>query len=72
MTIKGWSLKRPPRVVDSTGMDFREDQEAVTLPSRAERLQELAKQIAEGTYRIPAEWVAEAILTWRGRSGRRN
>jgi anti-sigma28 factor (negative regulator of flagellin synthesis) len=53
-------------------MDFRQDHEAVSLPSRVERLQELAREIAEGTYRIPAEWVAEAILTWRGRSGRRN
>lgn len=53
-------------------MDFREEQEALTLPNRAERLQELAREITEGTYRIPAEWVAEAILTWRGRSGRRN
>ncbi len=53
-------------------MDLRDDHEAVELPSRAERLKELARQIAEGTYRIPAEWVAEAILTWRGRAGRRN
>ncbi len=59
-------------MVDSFGMDFRQDHEAVSLPSRGERLQELAREIAEGTYRIPAEWVAEAILTWRGRSGRRN
>lgn len=40
--------------------------------SRRDRIQDLARQIAAGTYRIPAEWVAEAILTWRGRSGRRN
>ena len=63
---------RPRIVVDSLAMDFRQDHEAVSLPSRAERLQELAREIREGTYRIPAGWVAEAILTWRGRSGRRN
>jgi anti-sigma28 factor (negative regulator of flagellin synthesis) len=40
--------------------------------TRKDRIQDLARQIAAGTYLIPAEWVAESILTWRGRSGRRN
>lgn len=40
--------------------------------SRRERIAELARQIDDGTYYIPAEWVAESILSWRGRAGRRN
>ncbi len=40
--------------------------------TRKERIRDLARQIAAGTYRIPAEWVAESILSWRGRAGRRN
>jgi anti-sigma28 factor (negative regulator of flagellin synthesis) len=46
--------------------------EASRPKSRRDRIQDLARQISAGTYRIPAEWVAESILTWRGRSGRRN
>ena len=40
--------------------------------SRQDRIADLARQIDEGTYYIPAEWVAESILSWRGRAGRRN
>lgn len=40
--------------------------------SRKERIADLARQIDAGTYYIPAEWVAESILSWRGRAGRRN
>ena len=40
--------------------------------SRQERIADLARQITDGTYYIPAEWVAESILSWRGRAGRRN
>ena len=40
--------------------------------SRKERIAELARDIKAGTYYIPAEWVAESILSWRGRAGRRN
>lgn len=40
--------------------------------SRQERIRDLTRQIAAGSYMIPAEWVAESILSWRGRAGRRN
>jgi anti-sigma28 factor (negative regulator of flagellin synthesis) len=46
--------------------------EARRPKNRQDRIRDLARQIDAGTYRIPADWVAESILTWRGRSGRRN
>jgi anti-sigma28 factor (negative regulator of flagellin synthesis) len=46
--------------------------EATRPANRKDRIQDLIRQISTGTYQIPAEWVAESILTWRGRSGRRN
>jgi len=54
-------------------MDRPPQQQTSTRPiGRKERIADLARKISDGTYQIPAEWVAESILSWRGRSGRRN
>ena len=50
----------------------RENRPQTRPKGRTERIADLARQIDEGTYYIPAEWVAESILSWRGRAGRRN
>lgn len=59
-------------MVDIHYMDGPYDINGNRLASRQERLAELKEQVEAGTYRIPAEWVAESILRWRGRAGRRN
>ena len=54
-------------------MDRPPQQQVPNRPvGRKERIADLMRQISDGTYQIPAEWVAESILSWRGRSGRRN
>lgn len=53
-------------------MDGPYDINGNRLASRRQRIAELTEQVKAGTYRIPAEWVAESILRWRGRAGRRN
>ena len=70
--MQGIVLKRPLSVVEVVGMDGPYDINGNRLASRKERLAELTEQVKAGTYRIPAEWVAESILRWRGRAGRRN
>lgn len=50
----------------------RKTQSANRPGSRSDRIRELTRQIKAGAYMVPAEWVAESILTWRGRAGRRN
>lgn len=42
------------------------------MADRQTRLAELAALIRAGAYHIPAEWVAEAMLRWPGRAGRRH
>ena len=59
-------------MVDIEYMDGPYDINGNRLASRKERLMQLTQQVRAGTYRIPAEWVAESILRWRGRAGRRN
>lgn len=70
--MQGIVLKRPLSVVDIEYMDGPYDINGNRLASRKERLMQLTQQVRAGTYRIPAEWVAESILRWRGRAGRRN
>ncbi len=66
-------LKPPLRVVEIVAMDRPPQKIDASRPkSRTDRIQDLVRQISSGSYLIPAEWVAESILTWRGRSGRRN
>jgi len=44
-----------------------------TGPSRRrKRLMELIELVRNGKYSVPSEWVADAILTWPGRAGRRS
>lgn len=39
---------------------------------RRKRIAEIARQIKNGEYFVPAEMVADSILYWRGRAGRTN
>lgn len=41
------------------------------LSRRRKRLLELIELVRSGKYSVPSEWVADAILTWPGRAGRR-
>lgn len=70
----GMVLKRPRRVTDEpyVAARVRPEHNGRDLADRATRLAELAALIRAGAYNIPAEWVAEAILSWPGRAGRRN
>lgn len=60
-------------MVETYCMDRPPQQQRPARPiGRKERIADLVRQISDGSYHIPAEWVAESILSWRGRSGRRN